>query len=95
VTSPRYNFVIKEGGAEAEEADWRRDDINFEGNSNNLGWGEEETTLTDGTMDPGGNVGANGSLTDNEDEIGRGSGPENDIFSSSPKIIFECSNLLY
>jgi len=25
----------------------------------------------------------------------RGSGPENDIFSSSPKIIFECSNLLY
>ncbi len=26
---------------------------------------------------------------------GRGSGPENDIFSSSPKIIFECSNLLF
>jgi hypothetical protein len=26
---------------------------------------------------------------------GRGSGPENDIFSSSPKIIFEYSNLLY
>ncbi len=25
----------------------------------------------------------------------RGSGPENDIFSSSPKIIFEYSNLLY
>ncbi len=25
----------------------------------------------------------------------RGSGPENDIFSSSPKIIFECSNLLF
>ncbi len=27
--------------------------------------------------------------------MGRGSGPENDIFSSSPKIIFECSNLLF
>ena len=27
--------------------------------------------------------------------INRGSGPENDIFSSSPKIIFECSNLLF
>ncbi len=25
----------------------------------------------------------------------RGSGPENDIFTSSPKIIFECSNLLF
>ena len=25
----------------------------------------------------------------------RGSGPENDIFSSSPKIIFESSNLLF
>ena len=32
---------------------------------------------------------------DDEEDEDRGSGPENDIFSSSPKIIFECSNLLY
>jgi hypothetical protein len=35
-----------------------------------LGWGEEETTFTDGAMDPGGNVGANDGLVDDEDEIG-------------------------
>ena len=29
--SPRYEVVIEEGGAEAEEADGRRDDIDFEG----------------------------------------------------------------
>jgi hypothetical protein len=68
VTSPRYNVVIEEGGAEAEEAEW--DDINIKGDSNNLGRGEEETALTDGTMDPGGDVGANNSSTDEEDEIG-------------------------
>jgi hypothetical protein len=37
-------------------------------------------------------IGCLGRLTPEEFE---GSGPENDIFSSSPKIIFECSNLLY
>ncbi len=31
------------GGAEAEEEDGGRDDNDFEGDSNNLGWGEEET----------------------------------------------------
>ncbi len=30
-TSPRYDVVIEGGGAEAEEADGRRDDIDFEG----------------------------------------------------------------
>ena len=65
-----YNVVIEEGGAEAEEADWGRDDINIKGDSNNLGRGEEETALTDGTMDPGGDVGADDSSTDEEDEIG-------------------------
>ncbi len=39
-TSPRYNFVIKEGGVEAEEGDGVRDDIYFEGDSNNLVRGE-------------------------------------------------------
>ena len=62
------------GGAEAEEEDGGRDNNDFEGDCNNLGWGEEETTLTDGAMVPGGDVGAdvgadNGS-TEDEDEIG-------------------------
>jgi len=39
-----------------------------------LGWGEEETTLADGAIDPGGNVGADvdadDGLTEDEDEIG-------------------------
>ena len=35
-----------------------------------MGWGEEETTLTDGAMDPGGDVGADDGSVDNEDEIG-------------------------
>ena len=30
-TSPRYDVVIEEGGAELEEADGRRDDVDFEG----------------------------------------------------------------
>ena len=30
--------------------DGGREDIDFEGDSNNLGWGKEETTLTDGSM---------------------------------------------
>ena len=30
-TSPRYDVFIKEGGAELEEADGRRDDVDFEG----------------------------------------------------------------
>ncbi len=47
-TSPLNNVVIKEGGgAEAEEADGRRNDIDFEDNSDNLVRGEEETALTD------------------------------------------------
>ena len=70
-TSPLNNVVIKEGGdAEAEEEDGGRDDNDFEGGGNNLGWGKEETTLTDGAMDPGGNVGANNGSTEDEDEIG-------------------------
>ena len=36
----------------------------------NLGWGEEETTLTDGAMDPGGDVGADDGSTEDKDEIG-------------------------
>ncbi len=36
-TSPLNNIVIKEGGAEAEEADGRRDDINFEGDRDAVG----------------------------------------------------------
>jgi hypothetical protein len=39
-----------------------------------LGWGEEETTFSDGAMDPGGNVGAdvgaNDGSTEDKDEIG-------------------------
>ncbi len=46
-----------------------RDDNNFEGDGDNLGRGKKETTLTDGAMDPGGNVGANNGLVDDEDEI--------------------------
>ena len=74
-TSPLNNVVIKEGGgAEAEEEDRGRDDNDFEGDGNNLGWGEEETTLTDGAMDPGGDVGADvgadDGSTEDEDEIG-------------------------
>ncbi len=69
VTSPLINVVIKEGDAEAE-AEGGRDDNNFEGDGNNLGRGKEETTLTDGAMDPGGVVGADDGLVDNKDEIG-------------------------
>jgi hypothetical protein len=69
VTSPLNNVVIKEGDAEAE-ADGGRDDNNFEGDGNDLGWGKEETTLTDGAMDTGGDVGADDGLVDDEDEIG-------------------------
>jgi hypothetical protein len=69
-TSPRYDVVFKEGGAEAEEADGGRDYIDIEGDSDNLGRGKEETALTDGAMDPGGNVGAEDGSTDDEDEIG-------------------------
>ena len=58
------------GGSEAEEEDGGRDDNDFEGDGNNLGWGEEEPTLTDGAMDPGGNVGADDGSTEDEDEIG-------------------------
>jgi hypothetical protein len=61
--------VIEEGCAEAV-ADRRRVDNNFEGDGNDLGQGKEETTLTDGAKDPGGNAGANGSLVDDMDEIG-------------------------
>jgi hypothetical protein len=77
-TSPRYDVVVKdkEGGAEAEEADGGRDDIDFEGDSDNLGRGEEETALTDGAMDPVGNVGAKDGSTDDEDEIGLEGGAE-------------------
>jgi len=54
--------------------DGRRDDIDFEGDGNNLGWGKEETTLTDGAIDPGGDVGADvgadDGLTEDKDEIG-------------------------
>ena len=50
VTSPLNNIVIEEGGAEAE-ADKGRYNNDFEGDGNNLGWGKEETTLTDGAMD--------------------------------------------
>jgi len=49
---------------------------------NNLGWGEEETTLSDGAMDPGGDLGANDGLTEDEDEIGlifdKGGGEEHE-----------------
>jgi hypothetical protein len=45
-------------------------DNDFEGDDNNLGWGKEETTLPDGAKDIGGNVGADGGLVDNMDEIG-------------------------
>ncbi len=69
-TSPRYNIVIKEGGSEAEEEDGGSDDINFEGDSDNLGRIQEETVLTDGAMGPVGNMGAEDGLTDDEDEIG-------------------------
>ena len=69
-TSPQYVVVVKEEGAEAEEADKWRDDIDFEGDSDNLGRGEEETALTDGAMDPVGNVGPEDGSTDDEDEIG-------------------------
>jgi hypothetical protein len=68
-TSPLKNCVIKEGDAEAE-ADGGRDNNNFEGDGNDLGRGKEEMTLTDGAMDPGGNMGANDGSMDNEDEIG-------------------------
>jgi hypothetical protein len=70
------NFTPKQrchqggGGAEAEEEDGGRDDNDFEGDGNNLGWGEEETTLTDGAMDPGGDVGTSNSSVENMDEIG-------------------------
>jgi hypothetical protein len=55
------NVDIEEGDA---------DDNNFEGDGSNLGWGKEETTLTDGAKDPVSNVGANNSSVDNMDEIG-------------------------
>jgi hypothetical protein len=66
---PLKDIVIKEGDAEAD-ADGGRDDNNFEGDGNDLGRGEEEMTLTDGAMNPDGDVGANDGLVDNEDEIG-------------------------
>ncbi len=37
-TSPLNNVVIEEGGAEAEEADGRRDDIDFEGDRDAPPW---------------------------------------------------------
>jgi hypothetical protein len=55
------NVDIEEGDA---------DDNNFEGDGSNLGRGEEETTLTDGTKDPVSNAGANNSSVHNMDEIG-------------------------
>jgi hypothetical protein len=77
-------LVVDNGGKEGVEetcttlnnvvikavADGERDDNNFEGDGNDLGWGEEETTLTDGAMDTGSDAGANDSLMDNMDEIG-------------------------
>jgi hypothetical protein len=63
------DFVIKEGDAEAV-ADGGRDDNNFKGGGNDLGQGEEETTLTDGAKDPVSNAGANNSLVKDMDEIG-------------------------
>ena len=48
----------------------RKGNINFEGNRDNLGRGEEESALTDGAMDLGGDMGVDGGLMDNEDEIG-------------------------
>ena len=35
----------------------------------NLGWGKEETMLSDGAMDLGGDVGADDGSTEDEDEI--------------------------
>ncbi len=69
-TSPRYDVVIKERDAEAEEGDGVRDNVYFEGDSIILGWGKEEMTLADSAMDPGGDMGANDSLTGDKDEIG-------------------------
>jgi hypothetical protein len=63
------DVVIKEGGAEAV-ADRGRADNNFEGDGKDLGQGKEETTLTDGAKDPGGNAGADGVLVDGMDEVG-------------------------
>ncbi len=59
------------GGAEAEEADGGRDDIDFEGDSDNLGRGEEETALTDDcAMSTSGDEGAEEGPVNDMDEIG-------------------------
>ncbi len=62
------NVVIKEGDAKAV-ADGGRADNNFEGDGNNLGRGKEETMLTDGAKDLGGDAGDDGDFVDNMDEI--------------------------
>ena len=41
-TSPRCDVVIKEGSADAEEVYGKNDNINFEADSDNLGWDEKE-----------------------------------------------------
>ena len=63
------DVVIEEGSAEAV-ADGGREDNVFEGDVNDLGRGKEETMLTDGAKDPGGNAGADGGLVGDMDEIG-------------------------
>ncbi len=51
-------------------ADRGRDDNNFEGDGNDLGWGKKETKLADGAKDPESNAGANNSLVKDTNEIG-------------------------
>ncbi len=63
------NVVIKEWDAETV-ADGGKNNHDFEGDGNDLGWGKEETMLIDGAMDTGSNAGADKGLVDNMDEIG-------------------------
>ncbi len=52
-------------------ADGGRDNNIFGGDDNNLGQGEDRATLTDGAKDADANLGGNGSLVDDIDEIGK------------------------
>ena len=63
-------IVIKEGDAEAV-ADRGRNNNVFEGEDNDLGQGEDRTTLTDGAKDADAYASGNGSLENNIDEIGK------------------------
>ncbi len=52
-------------------ADRGRDDNIFGGDDNNLGQGKDRATLIDGAKDADVNVGGNGSLVDDIDEMGK------------------------